>query len=319
MAAEPKEKKQKKEKKEKKHKKDKKDKKDKKEKKSKNVRQVEDDEEASASDVPDRSVSVETEGVSSPSKTSAAKEVEVSTKNRRMPAGKSEEVFAPSPTELVPTPPARPVDVAPPSSRSQAEGKEVQPRVLRFLLTFNPLRLTVVWDDGGERKTRAIRVDRDEVSEDQKKFARVLVRKWPFLKEEHLPQVEQTLERLVSCQLPVYRVVSADGAPTSDAPGSPEKGPRLPPGTLFLVIERTHSAGGWWLRLANGQRWLREAAVESCCPSADDADAWLHSTRKKTMTRLLELNARLVCSQLSTQKAPVAPAASRPSSGGRKK
>ncbi|OLQ03262.1 hypothetical protein AK812_SmicGene13815 [Symbiodinium microadriaticum] len=286
---EKKEKKQKKEKKEKKHKKDTKDKKDKKEKKRAK------DEASEASD---------SDGSSSPFK-AHAKLLE----DRGLPQG-AERQPAPPPAPrpaAVPLPSSpRPDAVAPPSTQSKAGGKEGQPRALRFLLNFDPLKLTVIWDDAGERKRKVLKVDPDEISEerDQQKLARKLVKKWPFLQEQQTNQVERLLRRLVSRRFPVYRVVAGNGAATADSPEATEKGARLPPGTMFLAIERTRCASGWWLRLANGCRWLREETVKSCSPSLAEAEEWLHSTRKRTMTRLLELNARLVCSQLATRTAP---------------
>lgn len=296
---EKKEKKQKKEKKEKKHKKDKKDKKDKKEKKRAK------DEASEASD---------SDGSSSPFK-AHGKLLE----DRGLPQG-AERQPAPPPAPrpaAVPLPSSpRPDAVAPPSTQSKAGGKEGQPRALRFLLNFDPLKLTVIWDDAGERKRKVLKVDPDEISEerDQQKLARKLVKKWPFLQEQQTNQVERLLRRLVSRRFPVYRVVAGNGAATADSPEATEKGTRLPPGTMFLAIERTRCASGWWLRLANGCRWLREETVKSCSPSLAEAEEWLHSTRKRTMTRLLELNARLVCSQLATRTAPTAPDSQPPQS-----
>jgi len=296
---EKKEKKQKKEKKEKKHKKDKKDKKDKKEKKRAK------DEASEASD---------SDGSSSPFK-AHAKLLE-----DRGPHQGAERQPAPPPAPrpaAVPLPSSpRPEAFAPPSMQSKAGGKDAQPRALRFLLNFDPLKLTVVWDDGGERKRKVLRVDPDDISEarDQQKLAQKLVKKWPFLQEQQTNQVERLLRRLVSRRFPVYRVVAGNGAATADSPEAAEKGTRLPPGTMFLAIERTRCASGWWLRLANGCRWLREETVKSCSPSLAEAEEWLHATRKRTMTRLLELNARLVCSQLATRTAPTAPDSQPPQS-----
>eukprot|EP00435_Cladocopium_sp_Y103_P028461 s729_g7.t1 len=83
----------------------------------------------------------------------------------------------------------------------------------------------------------------------------------------------------------------------------------LPPGLMFLVVERTRCADGWWLRLASGKRWVPEkikdqAVCISCNPSVSEATESLRSLRlDKKPSSIVERNARLVCSQLSKSAA----------------
>ncbi|CAJ1433277.1 unnamed protein product, partial [Effrenium voratum] len=74
-----------------------------------------------------------------------------------------------------------------PAKDSEAEGSTLDSsgvsRILRFLLSFDPPGLTVVWDKQGERRTTAMRVDAEEICEPEglKQLAARLVRKWEFL------------------------------------------------------------------------------------------------------------------------------------------
>eukprot|EP00434_Breviolum_minutum_P032318 symbB.v1.2.028580.t1/scaffold3039.1/size118299/4 len=80
---------------------------------------------------------------------------------------------------------------------------------------------------------------------------------------------------------------------------------------MFLVVERTRCVDGWWLRLASGKRWVPEVLKDevvcaTCNPSVSQATEALRSLRiKQRPSNVLERNARLVCSQLQKQQAPV--------------
>lgn len=207
-----------------------------------------------------------------------------------------------------------PRDVAAPASRpgSQSQLKTGRPRIRRFLLNFDPLGLTVVWEKNGLRQATALRVDPDNLRDvsSRRSFAKRLVKKWDFLQEHHRAQVEALLQRLAQRVLPIYRIEPQEALGTWEAPGRPAKEPLfLPPGLLFLVVERTRCADGWWLRLASGKRWVPEKIKDhvvciSCNPSISEATESLRSLRlDKKPSSVVERNVRLVCSQLSKSAA----------------
>lgn len=191
--------------------------------------------------------------------------------------------------------------------------------IRRFLLSFDPLGFTVVWDKNGLRKSTALRVDPEELTDlsSQKRFAHRLVRKYhDFLEERHTAQVEALLQRLAQRVLPIYCVKSSEALGTGDAAGSSravrEGSLTLPAGVFFLVVERTRCADGWWLRLASGKKWVpetwngREACVK-CSPSASDAlESLRHIRFARANSGVLERNARLVCAQIAKQSATAA-------------
>jgi len=206
--------------------------------------------------------------------------------------------------------------VPPTSTRpKQSHLKTGRPRIRRFLLTFDPLGLTVVWEKNGQRKATALHVDPEELEDvsSQRSFAKRLVKKWDFLQDSHTTQIEVLLQRLALRVLPVYRVESPKALATWEAPnGSTSQGSLfLPAGSMFLVVERTRCVDGWWLRLASGKRWVPEVLKDevvcaTCNPSVSQATEALRSLRiKQRPSNVLERNARLVCSQLQKQQAPV--------------
>lgn len=205
-----------------------------------------------------------------------------------------------------------PRDAAPAARPKQSHLKTGRPRIRRFLLNFDPLGLTVVWEKNGLRQATALHVDPDELADvsSQRNFAKRLVKKWEFLQEHHTAQVEALLKRLAQRLLPIYRIEPQEALGTWEAPGRPAKEPLfLPPGLLFLVVERTRCADGWWLRLASGKRWVPEKLKDrlvciSCNPSTSEATESLRSLRlDKKPSSVVERNVRLVCSQLSKSAA----------------
>ncbi|CAJ1348343.1 unnamed protein product, partial [Effrenium voratum] len=128
-----------------------------------------------------------------------------------------------------------------PAKDSEAEGSTLDSsgvsRILRFLLSFDPPGLTVVWDKQGERRTTAMRVDAEEICEPEglKQLAARLVRKWEFLQQSHTSQVESLLRRLAERQLPVYRTVCE--VQTSAAPRTAaEAEAGREPGDTFMAM-----------------------------------------------------------------------------------
>jgi len=208
--------------------------------------------------------------------------------------------------------------VPPTSTRpKQSHLKTGRPRIRRFLLTFDPLGLTVVWEKNGQCKKNALDVDPEELEDvsSQRRCAKRLVKEWDFLQDSHTTQIEVLLQRLALRVLPVYRVESPKALATWETPNSRSTNSQgslfLPAGSMFLVVERTRCVDGWWLRLASGKRWVPEVLKDevvcaTCNPSVSQATEALRSLRiKQRPSNVLERNARLVCSQLQKQQAPV--------------
>lgn len=209
----------------------------------------------------------------------------------------------------------------PRASRSTAVGKNLELKVFRFLLSFEPLALAVEWGvedasdgvDSSERTLTRIEFSRDDLADVRAQALRV-VAEHSFLSSRHLRSVEALLRRLASRSLPIYEVVHQRGATLCEElqQHAPAAAAALPQGALVLARERVRELDGWWIRVWSGQ-WLQatfaqagsagseEVIAERCQPSTLEVRRWLQDA---TMSQhpLFVQNATAVAEQTGLKR-----------------
>eukprot|EP00930_Biecheleria_cincta_P032535 TRINITY_DN2257_c0_g1_i1.p1 TRINITY_DN2257_c0_g1~~TRINITY_DN2257_c0_g1_i1.p1 ORF type:complete len:824 (-),score=131.58 TRINITY_DN2257_c0_g1_i1:389-2860(-) len=143
--------------------------------------------------------------------------------------------------------------------------KAGQALVCRFLVTFEPLSMSVCWKEGNTRRVSAPReIKPSELGNEQslQYIAHELQNLWQ-LPHKHQSQLVALVHRLCARRLPVYRVIDAGNSMLAERPGGEAlQDIRLPQGALFLAVDRVCEGAWWWLRLASGRCWMRHCVAE---------------------------------------------------------